>query len=109
MNKLLTDEELEHKLMSLFSRCAEFGRVFLTSATKEEFAKSVNQGALDHQEAAHEAMKLIKQYGLQERIDENDNWLRHIGPAWDAEGVLAEDVHKRQAELKAKQENTHAA
>lgn len=63
-------DELEMKLMNLFSRSAEFGRVFLTSATKEEFAESVNNGALDPQEAAHEAMHLIHLYGLQERADE---------------------------------------
>lgn len=55
-----SEDELEHKLMSLFARSAEFGRVFLTSATKEEFAKSIRAGALDPQEAAHEAMKLIR-------------------------------------------------
>ena len=54
-----SEDELERKLMSLFARSAEFGRVFLTSATKEEFAESIRAGALDHQEAAHEAMKLI--------------------------------------------------
>ena len=55
-----SEDELERKLMDLFARVAEFGRVFLTSATKEEFAESIRAGALDHQEAAHEAMKLIR-------------------------------------------------
>ena len=55
-----SEDELERKLMSLFARSAEFGRVFLASATKEEFAESIRAGALDHQEAAHEAMKLIR-------------------------------------------------
>ena len=60
MTNQASEDELERKLMDLFARVAEFGRVFLTSATKEEFAESIRAGALDHQEAAHEAMKLIR-------------------------------------------------
>ena len=55
-----SEDELERKLMDLFARSEEFGRAFLASATKEEFAESIRAGALDHQEAAHEAMKLIR-------------------------------------------------
>ena len=64
-----SEDELERKLMSLFARSAEFGRVFLTSATKEEFAESIRAGALDHQEAAHEAMKLIRTEKLKTKMD----------------------------------------
>ena len=68
------DKKLEVALMELFCRSEEFGRVFLTRVSKEEFAKSVNDGALDHQQAAHEAMKLItadrKRVALEARIDE---------------------------------------
>ena len=55
-----SEDELERKLMDLFCRSEYFGRTFLTSTTKEEFADAVNKGALDHQEAAHEATKLIR-------------------------------------------------
>ena len=53
------DKKLEVALMELFCRSEEFGRVFLTHVSKEEFADAVNGGALDHQQAAHEAMQLI--------------------------------------------------
>lgn len=65
----MTREELEHKLMALFSRSEEFGRVFLTTATKEEFAESIKEGALDHQEAAHLTVQLIDTY-TQAKVDE---------------------------------------
>ena len=71
------DKKLEVALMELFCRSEEFGRVFLTRVSKEEFAKSVNDGALDHQQAAHEAMQLItadrKREVLEARIDELNN------------------------------------
>lgn len=34
------------------------------------------------------------------RIDENENWLRFAGAAWDADPVLADDLHKRIKELR---------
>jgi len=56
------EDELEMALMDVFSKVAEFGRVFLTNANKEEFLKSIDEGALDPQEAAHVAMALIKSH-----------------------------------------------
>lgn len=46
-------------------------------------------------------IEFIFQETLRERIDENENWARHIGAAWDNEVVNHEDVHKRLEELKA--------
>ena len=68
------DKKLEIALMELFCRNEEFGRTFFTCASKEEFAEAVNGGALDHQQAAHEAMQLItadrKRVELEARLDE---------------------------------------
>lgn len=61
-------EKLEHSLMALFSKCTSFGFSFGHTTTKEEFAEMLSKGeSLDHQEAAHEAMKLIDVYIASQR------------------------------------------
>lgn len=60
------DDELEMKLMELFIASELFGQTFMTSASKEEFAEAIKDGALDHQEAAHEAMKLVREWHNQQ-------------------------------------------
>lgn len=60
-----TEEErkLELKLIELFSKCTSFGYSFSHSTSKEEFDRMLSDGeSIDHQEAAHEAMKLITEY-----------------------------------------------
>lgn len=97
------DKKLEVALMELFCRSEEFGRTFLTCASKEEFAEAVNGGALDHQQAAHKAMQLItadrKRVVLEARINEleNNKWLPN-------EAKWIEQEADRIAELKAQQE-----
>lgn len=59
-------------------------------------------GGMPQDEAKQALTKLIADREREARIDENHNWLRHIGPAWDAEGVLADDVHDRLAKLRKK-------
>lgn len=99
-----SEDELEHSLMLLFARSAEFGRVFLTSATKEEFAESVKEGALDHQEAAHEAMKLVRVFIKQEAerhadklIGKNTYAVRPSGGsnAWKAQDELRNEMRSK--------------
>jgi hypothetical protein len=41
------------------------------------------------------------------RIDENENWLRFVGAAWDAEPVTAHDLHKRNKELRRESGQAH--
>ena len=101
------DKKLEVALMELFCRSEEFGRTFLTCASKEEFAEAVNGGALDHQQAAHEAMQLITQYGDTRerlgRIDERQalHFGRKYGRDYQATlEDLEEENDKRLAELK---------
>ena len=105
------DKKLEVALMELFCRSEEFGRVFLTRVSKEEFAKSVNSGALDHQQAAHEAMQLItadrKRVALEARLDERQalHFGRKYGRDYQATlEDLEEENDKRIAELKAQKE-----
>ena len=105
------DKKLEVALMELFCRSEEFGRVFLTRVSKEEFAKSVNDGALDHQQAAHEAMQLIttdrKRVALEARIDELTNFMSTLVTTHGdipARSVSTAKIRQRIAELKAKQE-----
>ncbi len=97
------DKKLEVALMELFCRSEEFGRVFLTRVSKEEFAKSVNDGALDHQQAAHEAMQLItadrKRVALEARIDELSNAQNEL-----FKGAKMTWFTDRRIELKAQQE-----
>jgi hypothetical protein len=62
----INERELEMKFIDVSMRVAEFGRVFLTSATKEEFAESILNGALDPQEAGHKLMQLVKRYYSQD-------------------------------------------
>ena len=105
------DKKLEVALMELFCRSEEFGRTFLTCASKEEFAEAVNGGALDHQQAAHEAMKLItadrKRVALGARIDERQMLSFHRAYGKDYQETLEtleEANDERIAELKAQQE-----
>lgn len=107
------DRKLEVALMELFCRSEEFGRVFLTCVSKEEFAKSVNSGALDHQQAAHEAMQLItadrKRVALEARLDENNMYIRELTRHYFPSGpsnphIPLVQFHERIAELKAQQE-----
>ncbi len=99
------DKKLEVALMELFCRSEEFGRVFLTRVSKEEFAKSVNDGALDHQQAAHEAMQLItadrKRVALEARIDEVEHIANYTNGMTNQ---MFENLKFRIAELKAQQE-----
>lgn len=67
MNNTMGEEELELSLIELFSKATSLG--FGMRLTKEEFAEAVKNGAIDHQEATHEAMKLIKQYALSKQIE----------------------------------------
>lgn len=57
-NNTMSEEELELNLIELFSKVTSLG--FGMRLTKEEFAEAVKNGAIDHQEAAHEAMKLVE-------------------------------------------------
>ncbi len=107
------DRKLEVALMELFCRSEEFGRVFLTCAPKEEFAKSVNGGALDHQQAAHEAMQLItadrKRVALEAKIEainylddnyqeDSQNWERDH-PGYSTAMIPLEDYARYRNEL----------
>jgi hypothetical protein len=60
----MSDEELEHALMDLFCKTEQFALEFLGAKTsKEDFANNNAVGrTLDHQQAAHIAMQLIKQH-----------------------------------------------
>lgn len=102
VSKSNADDELEMKLMDLFIATEQFGQHFLTGSTKEEFADAVNNGALDHQEAAHKAMQLIqaqdKQRDIETRIDENKYWKRRYGEHSDADTAFFDS---RIAELEA--------
>lgn len=61
-NPVDKDDELERKLIDLFAKCTSFGFSFGHNTSKEEFAEMLSNGeSKDHQEAAHEAMQLIKQ------------------------------------------------
>lgn len=103
------DKKLEVALMELFCRSEEFGRVFLTRVSKEEFAKSVNGGALDHQQAAHEAMQLItadrKRVALEARLDELEHIkILHRREVYTTKSGDVINIRERIAELKAQQE-----
>lgn len=66
---------------------------------------SVNEKSFDRKQAkqAIEAYVTtrVKEAERLARIDENENWARHIGAVWDNEVVNHEDVHKRLNELHA--------
>ena len=103
------DKKLEVALMELFCRSEEFGRVFLTRVSKEEFAKSVNSGALDHQQAAHEAMQLItadrKRVALEARLDELKQLTEfEVATIGIIHGRNLRSYRDRIADLKAQQE-----
>ena len=105
------DKKLELALMELFAKCTSFGFSFGHSTTKEEFAEMLSSGkSINHQEAAHEAMKLITQYSLtkqlEARVDELENRLRvqFIPSHWERlrneTNSWAKYVDRRIAELK---------
>ena len=103
------DKKLEVALMELFCRSEEFGRVFLTRVSKEEFAKSVNSGALDHQQAAHEAMQLItadrKRVELEARKDQTFKVIQSLVKSGSiSDGSASRALMLFDAELKAQQE-----
>lgn len=77
MSNNMSEEELELNLIELFSKVTSLG--FCMRLTKEEFAEAVKNGAIDHQEAAHEAMKLIKQYALSKQIEARIDELEKLG------------------------------
>lgn len=73
----LTREELEMQFIELFSGVSSYGYSWSKKVSMQEFIKMLDDGAIDHQEAAHKAMKLIDTYTQakerEARLDELGN------------------------------------
>lgn len=54
------DVDIECQAMDLLQRVAAFGFSMSKKVGKEEFIQMMNEGALDHQQAANEIMQLIE-------------------------------------------------
>lgn len=58
----LTREELEMQFIELFNSASSYGYSWSKKVSMQEFIKMLDDGAIDHQEAAHKAMRLIDTY-----------------------------------------------
>lgn len=109
----LTREELEMQFIELFSGVSSYGYSWSKKVSMQEFIKMLDDGAIDHQEAAHKAMQLIDTYtqakereariaSVQLYMDTCED--NSVDPSWESIHEFHDGQMKALADLEAEKE-----